>query len=1585
MLKDKRQKVADVLRSNITLQKLFEEFGIDFESVQNSLIKNALIANDSVIQANTIYALSENPTANSAIATLNQKVSENVGLYPSVIESPHESHYRNYTSSLGTKYTYFLKWLYYTYKFFNEEQFFFNNLLNHYVPKYDSEIISSTNNLKIYFDGLGILLDTLDNKIENLYSLGDIDVIEDQFLQYMGQLLGYQKEDFSIQNVSFRELIKNLTDIYKTKGTHYSFDLFFKLLGFDTQIREYYWDRDAQNPEEFGSIDETSYLYYLTTQDPRLRTVKQTSLTNDPPSIQPINTSDWSDTKDLRMFNQLLAPTGTYTLEEVLGFRNSSIPVKDRFSYFKTNFIQFKLSQYYTKQDLTAKDTETILKYVKFLTPIYVSAFVEVVTTPYQDFYEMENPDAGSVQLDGDPGTPPWIDILLPFLYVTLREYIPLQLAPASESAIVIANNGWSDLNSDGYTDSALPTIFGVPAYGIQTVGTVDLSSPVDLSTNKFLAIKLDKGRGTKFTIQGNQIQNYSQLLSYLNLVFATSYMDATVERVGIAPHYDLRVYSNSPGPTSKILMLPGLSNDLFSSLSANLLTPVDGYLFDRGYQDFGLDFADLSNVTGLNPALNYNFYINLNVIDYSEVDASGPVPATSSETDIVNAINNHYDLSETSSFVISANVEYIASDVTTSNKVAIAYRDLGTNNGRLVLMNSDGSIYRSGLNFTLFDCRNIALASSKDDSAIDRKRFLIAWYDESAAAAKWTVYDEEGNKLFSDSILDSNPLIDIVATTLSDNKIVVAYTYGTSGKVKAFDLTGTPAEIFESDWSVNAVTPNSTSISALGAGFVVGGNVGTGGIVVYFNNDGSYKLGGPPDLNSSTILFTTQQTIGMSLKQTVDGNLFISYKSDNISDYKAYIAVRDATGAPVTLSTAITDDDINFLDSTNTSNGNILIAYNKNDDVGYFQVLSPLGTVYKKERAFYSSTTFSEMAIDLQSNGDITFSLVIPNRGYFANWSYLGEIASLTGNYLTLSSSGAGEVWDDNVNNYADTTDHAHFFRMGKDAYEYDNFAEANRAIGVNFINERNAYNTFFSTSPSDDLLDLVEDTLRFAFTLLIGVSEQPVDRVDATGFHVRRNGYISRNQSQLSYGNREKGYYTRKLDYSEPLRTDLLRINKEINWPQWKKNNATYEEWSSWTLGIDYLEYSAIAVGGYFGNGRMNLSGHALSSVPVEKQYIGTGGMVFVGGYTKHWIYAGSGSITITGTWLTARTNDFFYEALGGVLHTSGTAAPFSYTWNFRYTGSGALHLSGHYSGFEVNVIYTASGSMTLSGTALSLGDKNYIGFGAMVLSGTSAYELSTQIYVYTAVPPVYPNELRLSGAAEYTFEKIYYPIFYPGAVLSGSAIVEGHSQYIYVPQAPIVMSLSGAAVTIGVPLHIYVGSGSMILSGAASTYYLIGSYIYVGSGGAVTLGGAASTREYTPPAGGGMAIFGSATYSYVTYGYFTYSGSGSMTLSGSSASEQQRYYSYSPSGSITASGAASSSYTQSYEYIGSGTAFTLGVASYQEFGIGYEYTPSGGIALSGSAAYQASGVQYVYTPTMGSGEGLVIGAGQYQEVGL
>lgn len=1127
------------------------------------------------------------------LAALNLEVSTVLGLFPQRIASPHETNYRTFKSRGGTLYTYFLKWIYYLYKYFNEEQFFFQNLLEHFVPEYDTKVISSTTNLKIYFDGLGILLDTLDQKIEDLYSLGDIDEIDERFLQHIAQLLGYQKEDFSIKNISFRELIKNLTEIYQRKGTVYSFELFFKLLGFEADLREYYWDRDARNPEGFASITPFDYLYYLTIQDPRTRTQAQVEDMGDTYPIQPISAGEMVEPKDLRVFTELQSD---YSLDEILGFKDSTIAPENRFTYFKSNFINFQLTQFYTKQDLTAKDTDTILKYVRFLTPIYVSAFVEVVTTPWEDTFEQSNPLADDIIIEGNPGDPNWVDILLPFLFVTLKEYIPLNLEPAPETAVVVVQNGTTDEDDDGFSDNALPLVFGSPDHGITVQGSVSLSSTTaDLSTEKYINLKIDQGRGTRVQIQGNTIQTYQQLINRMNERFTTLGIDATTVAFGLSPNIDIRVASNSEGTSSKIYMANGLTNDLFMSLDTTVENPIDGETGLSGYQEFGLSISDLDASTGLSASRTYNFYINVDDDDFTEIDVSGVTPSETELKEVISAINNHYTTDVSLDFITSTTAEYLDSELLNSGKIAIAFRDVGTNNGKLIITNSDGTPYRSGINFSRFDCRSVTVAASND---IGLKRFFLAYYDLSSDQLKWTVFNNEGDKEINDRVLEGPgaQVQEIKAITLSGNDVALIYTTGSPARawVRIFDLSA-PQEttVSPKEWYGAAIT--NIDVTTNGTGMVVAGKVGDGGgIIVYLDNAGDFAIN--DDVNDSTKTFTnTGQVIAdIRLEETTDNKIFIVYRSDKSSDpvdYSGYLTIWDdgSSGLPITeLSPMnIIDDQLNLLEVEVTDNENILVSYTKrSNDHAYFRVYNSDGDLQKKEYLYYDGDSISELRNNILANGDLVATMVLPNRGHFLNMSYLGNVANSTfDNRLELVSIAAGDTWDDSVENYAQASDQGHRFVMNDSEYVYDNYSSYLRSLGVDFTDERNRYNTFYQTSPNDDLVPLVEDTLVFLFTLLIGADIFPADNVDRVGFYPSRNGYISRSVNPEVEGQDHKGYYLRHQDISEDIRTDDFRIRQELNWPQWKKDKSDKtQEITRITFADDTADGNSNYDGAYF-----------------------------------------------------------------------------------------------------------------------------------------------------------------------------------------------------------------------------------------------------------------------------------------------------------------------------------------------------------------------------------------------------------------
>jgi hypothetical protein len=272
----------------------------------------------------------------------------------------------------------------YLYKFGVTDNFYEKNFLN-FLPEYDRDQILATPKLKLTVESLGRKLDQMEDAITRIADLYDIDKCPDEFLDYLGQNIGYEREDFTLSSVSFRELLKNIIEIYKIKGTNYSFSFFFKFLGFEINLKEFYFNRDVKNPEAFPGMTELNVEYYLTTTNPIKETGKPSIGINLKPApylAQTRNLDDWrielNSLKDHGCTNPDAYMRGaeTYNGDGLTWHKNP-------WTYFKTNLIEYQLEPFINRMNLTASDNETIKKYVKFLSPTYLFTWINVNLRPW--------------------------------------------------------------------------------------------------------------------------------------------------------------------------------------------------------------------------------------------------------------------------------------------------------------------------------------------------------------------------------------------------------------------------------------------------------------------------------------------------------------------------------------------------------------------------------------------------------------------------------------------------------------------------------------------------------------------------------------------------------------------------------------------------------------------------------------------------------------------------------------------------------------------------------------------------------------------------------------------------------------------------------------------------------------------------------------------------------------------------------------------------------------------------------------------------------------------------------------------------
>jgi hypothetical protein len=190
----------------------------------------------------------------------------------SIISNPRSTPYGTPTNFAFTNST-LAEWLFYTFKYSSIKTFFRQNA-QYFLPDYDYSQINSSDELSLFLQSFMREFDRFTRIIDEVYDIVDINRIPTNYLQYLGQLLGYERTDYQLlTNSTFRELLKNILEIYAIKGTNYSFQLFFNLLGYSVTPQEMWFDKRfadtgiTSNPYTL-STNKNQHQYYLTPNDP---------------------------------------------------------------------------------------------------------------------------------------------------------------------------------------------------------------------------------------------------------------------------------------------------------------------------------------------------------------------------------------------------------------------------------------------------------------------------------------------------------------------------------------------------------------------------------------------------------------------------------------------------------------------------------------------------------------------------------------------------------------------------------------------------------------------------------------------------------------------------------------------------------------------------------------------------------------------------------------------------------------------------------------------------------------------------------------------------------------------------------------------------------------------------------------------------------------------------------------------------------------------------------------------------------------------------------------------------------------------
>lgn len=282
------------------------------------------------------------------------------------------------------------KLIMYTYKYCVVSSFFQNNK-DRFIPEADFLEMEKNSVGSAFYDAMAKEFDKLDEVINKCLEYRDYDTIPYDLINYLTQLLGFEKKDINADvetEQRFRELAKNILDIYRIKGTNYSFELFFNFLGFNIKISEYYFDRrlyyttsNAGN-EETETSNNAEFEYYLTTVNPADNKLPNIGIS------EIVSPSDITPQYSLLEFNKLCqeygpaAVLGYSPIYPVYNSNGDLIEYKKYegkvYKYFKTNVIYYTVGV--DMSNPTEKQLTAVTKYLEFLTPSYVMRTIKVNT-----------------------------------------------------------------------------------------------------------------------------------------------------------------------------------------------------------------------------------------------------------------------------------------------------------------------------------------------------------------------------------------------------------------------------------------------------------------------------------------------------------------------------------------------------------------------------------------------------------------------------------------------------------------------------------------------------------------------------------------------------------------------------------------------------------------------------------------------------------------------------------------------------------------------------------------------------------------------------------------------------------------------------------------------------------------------------------------------------------------------------------------------------------------------------------------------------------------------------------------------------
>jgi len=98
---------------------------------------------------------------------------------------------------------------------------FFKENYHNFMPAYDNLVIQSNDKLRLWQEAFMKEFDKFAQIIDDIKDIQDIDTVAEEYLDYIAQLVGFERGDTNLGNALFREITKNIIEVYRIKGTNY--------------------------------------------------------------------------------------------------------------------------------------------------------------------------------------------------------------------------------------------------------------------------------------------------------------------------------------------------------------------------------------------------------------------------------------------------------------------------------------------------------------------------------------------------------------------------------------------------------------------------------------------------------------------------------------------------------------------------------------------------------------------------------------------------------------------------------------------------------------------------------------------------------------------------------------------------------------------------------------------------------------------------------------------------------------------------------------------------------------------------------------------------------------------------------------------------------------------------------------------------------------------------------------------------------------------------------------------------------------------------------------------------------------------